>query len=277
MQSAANDKRYNPLNMRKLEEGGPFVLPSTSCSARRVEFFRRGNTILGFYSAMAITSRAGEGAISQGEEKGEFKPDTQFRLTMGPNGGVIQMNYGLYKKHFANAGIHLTNQVFLMLYGNFEAYLCDLVLDALTHLGSIVDPYEETLQLMVTSRWRGKIDRIDKKLDIGIRLGTRTFVSMFRDIDMEFLGERCENPIEFLGKVADLRHRLVHSSGRVDSEFVAAYPKAGLLPGQTISLPFGTPLPIQLFFARLTDVFDEAFSKKYGWHRTIVSPETLTE
>jgi hypothetical protein len=58
---------------------------------------------------------------------------------------------------------------------------------------------------------------------------------------------------------------------------VAAYPRAGLSVGQTISLPFGSPIPIQLFFARLTGVLNEAFSKKYGWLRTIVSPETLTE
>jgi len=277
MQSAANDKRDNPLNMHQLGEGGPFVLPATPCSARRVEFFRRGNTILGFYSAIAMTSKTGQDAISQWEKEGKFKPDTPLRITMEPSGGIIQTNYGLYKKHFANAGIHLTNQVFLMLYGNFEAYLSDLVLDALTHVGSIADPYEETLQLMVASRWRGKIDRINQKLGIGILLGTRTFVNKFRDIDMGFLGERCENPIEFLEKAADLRHRLVHSSGRVDSEFVAAYPKAGLSIGQTISLPFGFPIPLQLFFAHLTDVFDEAFSKKYGWPRTIVSPETLTE
>ena len=271
-----NSKRNNPLAMRQLGEGGPFVLPSTPCSARRVEFFIRGNTILGFYSAITMTSKTGQDVISAGEKEGKFKPDTPLRIHMGPSGGIIQTNYGLFKKHFANAGIHLTNQVFLMLYGNFEAYLSDLVLDALAQIGSVADPYEETLRLMVTSRWRGKIDRINQKLGMGKRLGASMFVGKFRDVDMGFLGERCKNPIEFLDKAADLRHRLVHSSGRIDKEFVSAYPKAGLSIGQTISLPFGFPIPLQLFFSHLTDVIDEAFSNKFGWRRTMESPETLT-
>lgn len=272
---AENEKQPNPLGMRQLEEGGPFVLPATPCSTRRVEFFKRGNTILGFYSAIAMASKTGQDVINQWEREGKLKQDTPLRINMKPSGGIIQTNYGLFKKHFANAGIHLTNQVFLMLYGNFEAYLADLVLDALTQMNSDRDPYEETLRLMYMSKWRGKIDRISHK--VGVRLGTRVFVNKFRHIDMGFLGERCKNPIEFLDKAADLRHRLVHSSGRVDEAFVAAYPKAGLSIGQTISLPFGFPVPLQLFFSHLTEVIDEAFSSKFGWPRTAVAPETLTE
>jgi len=125
------------------------------------------------------------------------------------------------------------------------------------------------------SKWQGKIDRISKKL--GIRLGTRVFINKFHDIDMGFLGEPCKSPIELLEKAADLRHRLVHSSGRVDAAFIATYPKAGLSVGQVISLPFGFPIPLQLLFYHLTEVFDEAFSSNFGWQRTTVAPETLTE
>ena len=223
-----------------------------------------------------MTSKTGQDVISRWEKEGKFKLDTPLRINMGPGGGIIQTNYGLFKKHFANAGAHLTNQVFLMLYGNFEAYLSDLVLDALTQIGSVADPYEETLRLMVRSKWSAKIDRVNQKLGMGVRLGTRAFVNKFRDVAMGFLGEQCKNPIEFLEKAADLRHRLVHSSGRVDKNFLAAYPKAGLSIGQTISLPFGFPIPLQLFFSHLTDIIDEAFSDKFGWQRTTVSLENLT-
>lgn len=274
MKSESNSQT-NPLKMRPLEAGGPFVLSPTPCSTRRVEFFKRGNIILGFYTVIAMASKAGEDTIKKAEKEGKFKSDTWFRIKMEPSGGIAQMNYGLFKKYFAKAGAHLTNQVFLMLYGNFEAYVSDLVLDALTQMNLVPDPYEETLRLMYTSKWRGKIDRITQKL--GVSLGTRVFVNKFREIDMGFLGERCNNPIEFMEKAADLRHRLVHYSGRVDKAFIAAYPKAGLVEGDSITLPFGFPMELQLFFSHLTDVIDDAFSSKFGWQRKIVAPEALTE
>ncbi len=136
-------------------------------------------------------------------------------------------------------------------------------------------PYEETLRLMFTSKWRGKIDRISQKSGVG--LGTGVFVNKSREIDMGFLGERCNNPVEFLEKAADLRHRVVHYSGRVDKAFAMAYPKAGLAEGDSITLPFGFPMSFQLFFSQLTDVIDEVFSLKFGWERKTVAPETLTE
>ena len=267
------NKETNPLGMRQLEDGGPFVLPPSPCSQRRIEFLKRGNTILGFYTVMSIVSKTGGDVITRQEEQGKFRTDTPFRLKM-PNGNISQMNYGLFKKYFANAGSHLTNQVFLMLYGNFEAYLADLVLDALTQM-NIPDSYEETLRLLYTSKWQGKIDRITQKLKV--QLGTRKFRNGFRNIDMDFLGQRCQNPIDFLEKVADLRHRLVHYSGRVDKQFVTDYPKSGLSEGSLISLPLGFPMSIQLFFVHLTDLIDEAFCLKFGWQRTVVTIEKLTE
>lgn len=273
MKDKSTNKDDNPLGMRPLEDTGPFVLPPTACSQRRLEFFRRGNTILGFYTVTAIVSKTGQEVISNQEKQGKFKLDTAFRLKMD-DGNTAQMNYGLFKKYFTKAGAHLTNQVFLMLYGNFEAYLCDLILDALTQMKES-DPYEETLRLMSTSKWRGKMDRVTQKLNVP--LGTRVFMNQFKDIDMRFLGQQCNNPIEFLEKVADLRHRLVHYSGKVDKEFSKAYPNTGLSEGATISLPFGLPMSLQLFFAHLTDVIDKAFSLQYGWQRTVVPIEKLTE
>jgi hypothetical protein len=271
---AGDGKKTNPMGMRPIEAGGPFVLPPTLCSKRRVEFFKRGNTILGFYSAIGLAARIAQDVFDQWDKEGKFKPETPFRATMRPGGEMSQMNYGLLRKHFSKSGIHLTNQVFLMLYGSLEAYIADMVLDALTQNGH-ADPYEETLRLMYTSKWFGKIDRIGKKLDVG--LGGRVFLDKFRDIDMGFLGEECKNPIDFLEKSADLRHRLVHSGGRVDKEFALMYPRAGLAAGQSISLPFGFPISFQLFLAQLTEAIDEAFSARFDWQRTSVSPERLTE
>ena len=97
-----------------------------------------------------------------------------------------------------------------MLYGSFEAYIADLVLDGLTHQDT-KDPYQEALHLMVLAKWRGKIDRIGQKLNVG--LGKRRFVAKFRDMELEFLGEQFKDPLEFLERAGGLRHLLVHSSG----------------------------------------------------------------
>jgi hypothetical protein len=216
----------NPLKMYQLENGGPYVLPSTECSSRRKEFFQRGNTILTFYTAIALTAKVGQDVLSNGEKEGKFREDTPFRVNMEPSGGIMQFNYGLYKKAFSKAGAYLTNQVFLMLYGNFEAFVTDLVLDSLYQINFQPDPYQEALNLMSSSKWRGKIDRITKK--IGVNLGIGVFVKKFQGVDMGFLGEQCHDPIEFMEKVADFRHRLVHYGGRIDKNFLTQYPKTVL-------------------------------------------------
>ena len=197
----------NPLNMYQLYQDGPYVLPETICSTRRADFLRRGNAILGFYTVISIASKQGSDAIYQGEQQGKFKYDTAFRLKIDPGGAISQLNYGLFKRLFSRAGGHLTNQVFLMLYGSFEAYIADLVLDGLSDEGA-QDPYQEALNLMVLAKWRGKVDRIGKRLEL--KIGKRRFVTKFRDIDMDFMGESCKDPLEFLEKAGELRHRLVN-------------------------------------------------------------------
>ena len=190
-----------------------------------------------------------------------------------PDGETIsQLNYGLFKKLFSRAPSHLTNQVFLMLYGSFEAYIADLVLDGLTHQDT-KDPYQEALHLMVLAKWRGKIDRIGQKLNVG--LGKRRFVAKFRDMELEFLGEQFKDPLEFLERAGGLRHLLVHSSGRVDEAFASQYPKANMRAADTISLPTDLPIALHLFLVHLSDLFDEIFAAKFGWDRTTIGPETL--
>ena len=159
-----------------------------------------------------------------------------------------------------------------MLYGNFEAYIADLVQDGLTQQG-IEDPQQETLNLMVMSKWRGKIDRIGEKL--GFKIGKRKFVAKFKNIELEFLGDLCSHPLEFLEKASDLRNRLVHSSGRADHELVRRYPNSNMKIGDTISLPYDLPFQLNLFFIHLSDLFDEIFTAKFGWKRTLIAPERI--
>lgn len=58
------NRRTSPLGVRPLEDGGSFTLPSTTCSPRRLEFVRRGNIMLGFYTTVAIVSKTGQDVIT---------------------------------------------------------------------------------------------------------------------------------------------------------------------------------------------------------------------
>jgi len=94
---------------------------------------------------------------------------------------------------------------------------------------------------------------------------------------MGFLGEKCIDPIDFLDRMADVRHRLVHSSGRADNALVTKYPKSNLKPGQLIELHFGLPHGIHFFFVMLSELVDEEFAVKFNWTRSMVVPEKLID
>lgn len=137
-----------------------------------------------------------------------------------------------------------------MLYGSFETFVTELVIDGLTAQNE-ANVFDNALRLMVLRRWQGKMDLMDHRLEVG--LGRRQFVRWFKDIDMGFLGVPCPDPLDFLEKASDLRHRLVHYSGKADSKLVNDYPQSGLTVGQNITLPLEQPFDIQVFFADLSD------------------------
>ena len=57
------------------------------------------------------------------------------------------------------------------------------------------------------------MDRSEQRLKIV--MGKRRLVNKFRDIEMNFSGELCTDPLEYLEMTSELRHRLVHSGGRM--------------------------------------------------------------
>ena len=91
------------------------------------------------------------------------------------------------------------------------------------------------------------MDRIEQRLKIV--MGKRRFVNKFRDIEMNFLGEPCTDPLEYLEMTEELRHRLVHSGGRMDQDFVDRFPEADLKVDEAILLPHHMPYQMQIFYA----------------------------
>ena len=135
-----DDQPRNHLDMYQLYQDGSYVLPQTKCTNRRIDFVGRANSILGFFTVISIASKQGLDSLFKAEREGVFTDDTVFRLNIFPGGASSNLNYGLFKKAFSCAGGNLTNQVFLMLYGNFEADVGDIVLDGLSS-ENVEDPY----------------------------------------------------------------------------------------------------------------------------------------
>jgi hypothetical protein len=265
------EKDANPLGMRGISPAG-FILPPQICSERRREYFLRANRILGTYATITAYCGTGEANVKRSIEQNKINDETEIRIRMGPY--IFQSKYRLLKKVFGKAGAQFTNQVFLMVYGNFEAYLADLVRDSFAAQGE-VDPLEKAISLMSSTRWEAKIDRISKKR--GVQLRKRDFIAAYKAIDMAFMGKPYSDPIEFLQSMADLRHRFVHSAGRVDKSLLRNYPSLGLPEGTLIELPFGLPYEVNLFFVPMTELLDKAFCEKFGWARHTLTPEHLTD
>ena len=95
---------------------------------------------------------------------------------------------------------------------------------------------------------------------------------MFKDIPLEFQGKSYSNPIKFLQVIADIRHLIVHSAARVDDRVAK---ETGLKSGEEISFPLELPFDLHFFLVTFSDVFDKAFSEKFGWTRQSVQPENL--
>ncbi len=260
--------------MRQLEADGPFVLPSIQCTQILTDFLTRGNRILGFYFTIASYSEKGREYVEQIEKSGKLKPDTPIRIKIESQGIDVRLNYGLLKKQFSQAGSQLTNNVFLGVYGNFEAYMLDIIAAGLKEL-SYPNPEDIAVETMMGTRWEGKFNRVMQR--IGVKFGKQRMVNKFHNLDMGFLGEKCVDPVDFLDRMADLRHRLVHSSGRVDKALVNKYPKANLRTGDLIVLPFGLPHGIHMFFVFLAEFVDEIFAARFNWTRSEVAPEKLID
>jgi hypothetical protein len=262
----------NPLGMRQIEPDGPFVLSPVLCSERRKEYFHRANRILATYCSLAAYAHFGKEALESTANQKQLSDTNPIRINMSDY--VMQTTYRQLRKSHSRAGAQLTNQIFLMIYGNFDAYLFDLVRDALSDL-AVQDPIQEAVSMLASMRWAGKIDRLSNKLSV--KLPKRKLLQKYKDIEMGFLGKASKNPIDFLQSMANLRHRLVHSAGRADPKLIQEYPNSGLKEGDLIELPFGLPYSINFFFVPFTDVLDESFCDQYSWRREMIAPENLVD
>jgi hypothetical protein len=259
----------NPFGMKDLALGGYAQGPEL-CTHWRKEYLRRGNRILAAYSMALCYTNIGSQHVVSLETSGQINTQTAFRLSIGER--FIQCNYGQLKPTYNEAVQQLSNQAFLMVYGNLEAYLVDILNEAFVNLGSS-DPSQDALNMMARAKWEGKIDSMCQRFKL--ELGKGQFAHRFRDIKMTFLGESFNEPIRFLQRIAEVRHLLVHSAGRLGDRLVQLYPEAGFTKDTVIAMPLELSFDLHIFLTAFSEVFDKAFSDKLAWTRTIVQPEQL--
>ncbi len=260
----------NPLNMRQLGEGGLFVLPPQEMSVHRKQYFERSNRLLCAYSAIIAYSGKGQEAVNAAKQAKAIAPDTPARVKIGQY--ILQTSMRRLDKMFSTAGQELTRQFLVAVYGNFEAFLADHVVAAFSEIADD-NPEQEAIRLMGMSRWSGKLDRIAQKFEL--RLRAAELRSRYAEVDMGFYGRQFTDPIEFLQAVADLRHRIVHSSGRVDRCLLGEYPECGMKQGGLFVLPIDLPYALSVFLVPLTDELDRLFCERFGWTRKVLRPEVL--
>jgi len=157
----------NPLAMDALPDGGPYVLPPLPCSQRRQQYLQRADHILSMYTTIIAYACQGEKALAVAIDSRQITDCTPIRLAVGHLS--VQTTYGVLRAPFGKAGTSLASQVFLMVYGNFEAYLADLGQDALTETGN-AEPYEDALKLLASANWEAKLTRVSQKFDLGLTL-----------------------------------------------------------------------------------------------------------
>ena len=202
----------------------------------------------------------------------QITADTPMRITI--DGRTLQTRYGLLLGAFNRSIGALTNQVFVMVYGNLEAFFTDVVADALEATGS-ADPLQESLTLVMGARWKAKLDRVANRLDVPIH--SSKFASALGQFRVQLFGQDTTDALEFLQGIADLRHRLVHTLGRADEKFIERYPNSGLVKGALMQVPPSVPFDLNMLFVAVTDFLDSAFAIKFTWPRTSERPESLIE
>ena len=99
-----------------------------------------------------------------------------------------------------------------------------------------------------------------------VDLGNRKLQQAHKGLNFEFFGKKTVDIAEYLQGVADIRHRLTHSSGRVDIELITKYPGIGLKEGSVIQMPQEMPFDFYFSVVKFTQVIDDEFAKVFSWY-----------
>ncbi len=265
--------KNNPLKLIELSPYGLPILPQQNCSEIRQQYFTRINRILGSYTTLSAFSNIGfEKFSATNQLNAEIKPNTPFRIIRGEV--IIQSTPEEFNKMYHEGAKQLPSQYFLMVYGNFESFVSDIVQKAFKENGSD-NPINDTKSLLITSSWQSKLQKIINTFELNLR--EKLINQKYQNHTINLLGKEHNNPILYLTDIGELRNYLVHSSARIDEVLSTKYPDFNNRTGEIIPIPFEFPFNFSFFLVLMTDILDHSFSEKFGWERKLITTQKLID
>jgi len=248
----------NPLNMVPDPfVGNTFVLPETECTDARRLFFRRMNEIQAF---LFITKHSFD--ICK-EKYGEViiptlpsKANTPIKVEMNSGNFIVMPAARIIE--MATNGINLlTRQALVMFYGSFETYLFQLFEKSFPSVNITENILDKSIDILMRGKWDGKFCKMNEIFTIDYKAGD--LINQFNNFEMDFEGEKHKNPLNYLDKIAQVRHKIVHASSILENDKMI-FINMNIFHGF-----FG-------FFFLLTDYVDNLFVKRFGYTRQRLKP-----
>ncbi len=205
-----NDKNQNPLGMVPDPfDGKTFVLPETPCTRERRLLFQRMKEIIGFFNVASYSFQECRKNLELLIPKLPFGDKTDFKIEWTDGRSITMPARKIVNMTFDGNDI-LARQIFIMIYGSFETYLFQMFDRTYPKIGITKDTLDVSLDILMRRKWDGKFNKMSEVFDVNYRAGE--LMNHFKDFKMTFSGNSIKNPLSFLDKLAQIRHRIVHAS-----------------------------------------------------------------
>ena len=181
---------------------------------------------------------------------------TPIKIEMNGGNSII-MPAGRIIEITTNGINLLTRQVFVMFYGSFETYLFQLIEKTFPLVGVTENLLDKSRDILMLRKWDGKFCKMNEIFKIGYQASD--LITRFESFEMDFEGKKHKNPLDFLDKLAQVRHRIVHASSILENDELV------FIDMNIFHDFFG-------FFFLLTDYIDKRFAEKFGYAREKLNP-----
>lgn len=247
----------NPLSMRPDPyDGKTFVLPETECTKERSLFFKRMNEILGFMYVSLLCHDEFKKHFEKIVPKLPFKDKTPIKIEWKNLKSVVMPARKVLNLSKESFDI-LPRQIFIMVYGSFETYLFQLFERSYPLVNITNDTLEVSLSILMKKRWDGRLSKMAHTF--GFEYRASQLKDHFSNLVMDFNGVRITNPLDFLDKLVQIRHRVVHASSIFEE-------------GRLINIDINFIPEFFFFLYHLTDYIDDLFAKQFEYKRVKINP-----
>ena len=106
-------------------------------------------------------------------------------------------------------------------------------------------------------KWDGKFCKMRDVFDIKYKASE--LINHFKGFEMNFEGKKFKNPLDFLDRLAQVRHRIVHASSIWEKD-------------KLVSIDAKVFHAYYAFCAHLTDFIDDLFASRFKFDRAKINP-----